>query len=183
MPCSRAMWMGFSGLCLHTKSPPPPPMPEEDRTATPLLPMVLCSCVRWMDLPQLKLQARLPPGLKRAGLWHLPHPNGCLFYNLSCKPTYDNEQRICHQRTGFQVWLCPVGSHVNLDKNLTSRILGFLFCEMVIMTVTASPGHYVAGENALSAVNSNSLTIDQAHFVYKAQCWGVRADREAGQAE
>ena len=72
---------------------------------------------------------------------------------------------------------------MNLDKNLTSRTLGFLFCKMAIRIVTTCLGHYVAGENALSAANSNSLTTDQAHVVYEARCCGIRADREEGQAE
>lgn len=73
-------------------------------------------------------------------------------------------------------------SHVNLDKNLTSRILGFLFCKLEMMTVTTSPGHYIAGEAALSAVNSNTLAIFHAPIVYLARCWRVRADGVVGQA-
>lgn len=47
---------------------PPPPRPEEDRAVTPSSPVVLCSCIMWIGFPELSLQARLPPGLKKAGL-------------------------------------------------------------------------------------------------------------------
>lgn len=71
---------------------------------------------------------------------------------------------MCHQVSSVSLPL----SHMNLDKNLTSQILGFLFCKMAIMIITTFPGHYIAGEDALSAVNFNSLAIFQTivYIVY-----------------
>lgn len=62
---------GFSwALSAHEviPHPYPHPRPEEDRTGIPILPVVLCSCMLGVGFPELSLQVRLPPGLKKAGL-------------------------------------------------------------------------------------------------------------------
>lgn len=52
-----------------------------------------------------------------------------------------------------------------------------------MMAVTTSPGHYSAGEAALSAVNSNTPAVFHAPIVYFGTVLRVRADKRWGKQD
>lgn len=79
------------------------------------------------------------------------------------------------------MWLQAL-NYENLDKNVTCQILGFLFHKTIIMTVTTSPGHYIAGDDALSALNSKIHWLFIKLILNIRLCAGASAYREAGQA-